>query len=275
LANEFPDSPFLRLQLVGACRSQGNTALMRQILAGVVERGVLPGVQSQQDWRYPPARYVAEYADMLRFSAETCEHASSLLHTLLRRQPQSADAWHVLGDLLWKEAEKERALLCFRIASSLALANEHYALAYANTLAQSHREEDGFAWLESRVRKFGKSSRAARTWITWISTFEAWGQPERALSAAAEALGEHGNSPEFLGFVVPFLARMGQWEQADDLLRHLQDLGNLPLFHEAAVGLYRQRGNLQKSIDHAEAWLREMPRHMPARYALVDLIARP
>src|SRR5271155_5572530 len=89
------------------------------------------------------------------FSAETCEHASSLLHTLLRRQPQSADAWHVLGDLLWKEAEKERALLCFRIASSLALANEHYALAYANTLAQSHREEDGFAWLESRVRKFG------------------------------------------------------------------------------------------------------------------------
>jgi predicted Zn-dependent protease len=274
LSNDFPHSPSLRLLLVGACRLQGNTALMREMLAGVVERGVLPGVQSQQDWRYPPARYVSEYAHLLHQSAETRQQAGSMLHALLRRQPRSADGWYALGGLLWKEAEKGGALLSFRIASSLASGNEHYALTYANALAQSNREEEGFRWLESRVRNFGKSLRAARTWITWISMLEEWGQPERALTAAAEALGQHENSPELLGFVIPFLARMGQWEEAENLLRRLEEVGNLPLFHEAAVGFHRQRGNLQKSNEHAEAWVREVPGRMPARYALVDLIAR-
>jgi tetratricopeptide (TPR) repeat protein len=274
LLEQFPKSPSLRSRLIGACRSQGNTALMRTTLAGVVERGVLPGVQSQQEWLYPPARYVCEYADILRFSAESCQHAGSLLYTLVRRQPQSADAWHVLGDLLWKARDMDGALLCFRLASCLAADNEHYAFAYGDALARNHQAEEGFAWLEGRVRKFGKSSRGARTWITWIGMLEAWGRPERALSTATEALAEHRRSAEMLVFVVPFLARMGRWQEAEDLLSQLERLGNLPLFQEAAVDFYRLQGDLQKSIERAEDWVREVPRHMPARYALVDLVAK-
>ena len=152
LLERFPKSPSLRSRLIGACRSQGNTALMRATLAGVVERGVLPGVQSQQEWLYPPARYVCEYADILRFSAESCQHAGSLLHTLVRRQPQSADAWHVLGDLLWKARDMEGALLCFRLAFCLAADNEHYAFAYGDALARNHRAEEGFAVPRRRGR---------------------------------------------------------------------------------------------------------------------------
>jgi tetratricopeptide (TPR) repeat protein len=274
LLNEFPNSAFLRSQLIGACRSRGNTALMRETLAGVVERSIMPGVQSQQDWLFPPARYVSEYADMLRFSAETRQNASALLHGLIRRQPLSAHGWHVLGDLRWNERDTEQALLCFRIASCQATGNEHYALAYGDALARNHREEEGFSWLESRVRKFGSSSRAVGTWINWIRSLEEWGHPDRALAACTEALAQHGSVPELLGFVVPFLARMGRWQEAGEHLGLLEMTGNLPLFREAAVGFYRLRGDLPRSIEHAEGWMREVPRHMPARYALVDLIAK-
>lgn len=274
LLNEFPNSPFLRSQLIRACRSRGNTALMRETLAGVVERRIMPGVQSQQDWLFPPAQYVAEYADMLRFSADSRQNASALLHGLIRRQPLSADGWHVLGDLRWNERDMEQALLCFRIASCQATSNEHYALAYGGALARNHREEESFSWLESRVRKFGGSSRAVGTWINWIRSLEEWGHPDRALSACTEALAHHGSVPELLGFVVPFLARMGRWQDAEKHLGLLEMTGNLPLFREAAVGFYRLRGDLPRSIEHAEGWIREVPRHMPARYALVDLIGK-
>jgi tetratricopeptide (TPR) repeat protein len=274
LLNEFPTSPFLRSRLIWACRARGNTALMRETLAGVVERGILPGVQSQQDWLLPPARYVSEYADMLRFSAETRQNASTLLHGLIWRQPHSADGWHVLGDLCWKDRDIERALLCFRIASCQATGNEHYAIAYGDALARSHREEEGFSWLESRVRKFGSLPRAAGTWISWIRTLEEWGHPERALSACTAALAQHGSLPELLGFAVPCLARMGRWQEAEEHLGLLEKTGNLPSFREAAVEFYRLRDDLPRSLEHAEAWVRELPRHMPARYALLDLIAR-
>jgi len=274
LLNEFPNSPYLRFRLLEACRSRGNTALMRETLAGVVERGILPGVQSQQDWLFPPARYVSEYADMLRFSAETRQRANALLYGLIRRQPHSAEGWHVLGDVRWKERDMEGALLCFRIASCQAAGNEHYAYAYSDALARNQREQEGFSWLQSRVRKFGTSSRAVGTWITWIRSLEGWGHPDSALSACTEALSQHGSVPQLLGFVVPFLARMGRWQEAEEHLGNLEKTGNLPLFREAAVEFYRLRGELQRSIEHAEGWVREVPRYMPARYALVDLIRK-
>lgn len=274
LLNEFPNSPFLRFRLIAACRSRGNAALMRETLAGVVERGILPGVQSQQDWLFPPARYVSEYADMLRFSAETRQNASALLHGLIRRQPLSAEGWHVLGDLRWKERDMEGALLCFRIACCQAPGNEHHALAYGEALARNHREQEGSFWLESRVRKFGSSSRAAGTWITWIRSLEEWGHPDRALSACTKALAQHGCLPELLGFVVPFLARMGRWQEAEEHLGLLERTGNLPLFGEAAVEFYRLRGDLRRSIEHAEGCVREVPRYMTARYTLVSLIGK-
>lgn len=274
LLNEFPNSPYLRFRLIATCRSLGNTALMREMIAGVVERGVLPGVQSQQDWRLPPARYVSEYADRLRFSAETRAKADALLRELIRRRPHSADGWHVFGDLCWNDRDVASALLCFRIASCQAPENEHYALAYANTLGRNHQEEEGFSYLESRVRKFALSTRAAGTWISWIRCLENWGQPDRALAACTEALKTLGSYPELLRFAVPFLARMGRWQEAEDQLKLLEKSGNLPVYHEAAVEFYRLRGDLSLAIEHADRWVQELPRHMPARYALADLIRR-
>jgi predicted Zn-dependent protease len=274
LMRKFPGSAFVRARLLSSCRSLGDTALMRSTLESVVERGMLPGVQSQQAWLHPPSAYVSEYADLLRESGETRDRARSLLYGVILRESSCALAWHVLGDLLWDERDFQGALLAYRIAACLAGSNEHYASAYSDALGKAGRQEEGLQWLENRARNFGASTHATATWITWISALENCGHPERALTASEESLKNHGNAPDLLAFVTPFLARMGRWTDADALLSRLEAAGNSDLFHEAAADFHRRRGALEKSIEHAEAWVQESPLSMRARRELLHLIAK-
>jgi predicted Zn-dependent protease len=274
LAVAYPNSAFVRSNLLASCRSLQNTALMRGVLADVVERGILPGVQSQQEWLYPPADYASEYADLLRDSGETRNKARSMLHSLIRQQPYYGPSWHILADLLWHERDLDGALLAYRIASCLSESHEHYASAYCDALVEAGREEEGLKWLEGRVRAHGASAHAVATWVTWIGALENLGRPEQALAASVEALAQHPDSPELLAFVVPFVARMGKWEEAEALLHRLEKAQNSVLFQEAAVAFYKMRGDLEKSIQHAEQWVAELPLFMEAREELVYLMAK-
>ena len=142
LLNEFPGCPYVRRSLLSACRALGNTALMREVLANVVDCGRLPGVHSYQDWWYPPASYVCEYADLLRLSATSRQEARLVLNSLIRRECTFAGAWHVLGDLLWHKHDTAGALLSYRLASCLASDDEHYARAYSDALREAGREDE-------------------------------------------------------------------------------------------------------------------------------------
>src|SRR5215472_10383995 len=274
LMEQFPESAFIRARLLACCRALRDTALMRKTLAGVVERGILPGIQSQQSWSHPPGVYVSEYADLLGRSAETREHANTLLHGVIAREGSCAQAWHVLGDLLWDERDLEGAVLGYRIAAGLAANNEHYARAYCDALGNVGRQEEGLKWLEKRVRSFGRSLQAIATWITWIHALEDWGHPQRALAACKESLENHRDSLELLGFVVPFLARMGHWGEAEELLKHLEEAGNSVLFHEAAADFYWRRGQLERAVHHGERWVQESPLSMEARRELLSLVTK-
>jgi predicted Zn-dependent protease len=274
LLKEFPGSSLVRSNLVACCRSLGNVALMRETLADVVERGILPGIESQKDWVYPPAPYVTEYADLLGSSAQTSDAAENMLHALLRRQGTFAPAWHVLADILWTKRDTQGALLGYRISAYLEDRNEHYALAYCNALGRIGREEEGLEWLSQRVRRFGVSSHAVVTWVTWITALEQWGRPERALAAAGESLARHSDSAELLAFLVPFFARMGQWTEAEQHLSRLESAGNTALFRQASAAFHRMRGELAKAVENAEAWLLEAPLSMRVRHELIDILAR-
>jgi tetratricopeptide (TPR) repeat protein len=81
-------------------------------------------------------------------------------------------------------------------------------------------------------------------------------------------------SAELLSFAVPFLARMGRWEEAERLLGKLKDAGNAELFHEAGSDFFRRKGNLEKAAQHAEACVQESPLAMNARSTLLGLIAK-
>ncbi|HEX8880455.1 MAG TPA: tetratricopeptide repeat protein, partial [Candidatus Acidoferrum sp.] len=274
LLRAFPNSAFVRGRILSACRSLGNTALTRETLATVVHRGVVPGIQSQQNWLYPPGNYVAEYADLLRLSAETRDTALSLLHGVLLREPTCAFAWHVLGELLRSEMDSSGALLAYRIAACLADSWEHYARAYCDALGNCGRAEEGLEWLGERVRRFGSSARAVSPWTTWIGALEQWGHPQEALRATEQSIDRYPDSAELLAFVVPFAARMGQWERAEALLRRLAEAGNSALFHQAAAAFYRMRGDLERSIGHAHDCVGESPLSTEASGDLLHLIAK-
>ena len=270
---KYPDSPAVRVRTVVACRAVGNLARLRQVLADIVERGVLPGFEAGHEWIRPPDRYVWEYADVLRMSAATRDRGQALLHSLLRRQPTSAGAWHVLADLLSQKRDSDGALLCLRLASCLADSDEHYAQAYATALAARGREEEGLRWLESRARRLGAPRHAVGTWCTWIGMLESQGYPEPAIAACREALDRHGDSAELLGFAAAFYGRMGLWEQAEV---HLQALGRAEhpaAFREAAARFFEMRGDVRSAAGHCEEWVHEQPHSMDARRSLLQSLA--
>lgn len=273
LLNEHPHCLRIREGVLWACHALGNTALVRETLEGVVERGMLPGVQSGEDWRYPPIPHVCQYADLLRMSALLRQKAHRLLRSVLQRQYAHAEAWHVLGDLLWHDHDEQGMLLSYRIASCLQDTNEHHAQAYSDALRHAGREQEGLAWLQTRVRRLGASPRAVGPWMSWISALEEYGYPEQALAACDEALQSHGGSSELLAFAVPFLGRMGMWDRSEAGLRRLEGNDHQSLYQMAAVNFLRMRGSVEAAIGMCRAWVSDSPRSMSARRQYLDLLA--
>ena len=269
----FPESPVVRSQLIAAYRSAGDSALLRSALQRIVEEGTVPGIESQHDWLYPPARYVCEYADLLRRSAETSARAERLLHSVLTREPGTAEAWHILADLLWNKHEGEAALLCYRFGSCLAPSSDHYAVAYCDALANCGRKEEGLAWLEARVRSFADSPAAIHTWISWIGALENWGHPERALRACEEGLAKHLAQPELLSFAVGFFARMGDWDRAQKTLHAIRDEKSYA-YLSSAVEFHRMKGELELAIRGAERWVELASGSDEAKNALLELLEK-
>jgi len=273
LLEAYPQSPTVRVRLMTACRSLGDTALLRETLRSVVETGKMPGVDSLNDWNAPHPRYFYNYADLLRFSAETWAKSESLLCSLMRNNWRSAGAWHVLADLRWDQRDHKSALLAYRIASTLAEHNEHYAAAYVNVLCRIGRTHEGMEWLRSRAERLGNSIHGVSTWITYVGMLEDWGNPDLALTVCRDVLGRFGTSPSLLAFAVPFFARMGQWEEAEHWFEALRRTGAEAYFEEAAVYFFQMRGMTDKALEHAEAWISEVPLSIPARSKLLWLVA--
>jgi tetratricopeptide (TPR) repeat protein len=274
LVCDFPGSAMIRQNLLATCRSLGNNALMRKALADVVESGTLPGMQSQQDWQYPPSTYVCQFADLLRLAAPTRSYAKRLLNGVLRRQFNAAEAWHDLGDLLRHEGDVRGRLLAFRVASCLASNHEHYARSYCDALAESGKRDTGLAWLERRARKYGATSQGGAAWITWAGALEHWGQPELALKTCEEAVRIHPQSPELYSFFAFLLVRMGKWDEANSAVDTLHSLGNTALYEEAAAMVARLSGNLNSAIQHSENWERSAPHSTAAKQSLLNLIRK-
>jgi len=272
LFDRYPNAPTVRLRLMHACRAMGDSALLRQTLKSIVERGAVPGVEAQSEWIRPHPRYVCEYADILRSSSETRQAATAMVRSVLDRNWASANAWHVLADVRWSGPDRASALLAYSIASFLAAHDEHYARAYAEVLCRCHRSEEGFRWLRERAEEMGGTWQGVSTWISWIAVLEEHGHPERAMAACDAALQRHGASAQLLGFTVPFLARMGRWDEAETQLRTLASSQAKRSFHEAATAFHRMRGEKRIALEDAEAWVAEVPRSMQARYALLDLV---
>jgi hypothetical protein len=108
--------------------------------------------------------------------------------------------------------------------------------------------------------------------MTWIALLERRGYPERAFEVFQRAEEQHAASIALLSFAVSFLARRARWEQAQTRLMRLRQTEGRAAFHEASVAFHRMRGEPRLALEHAEAWVRELPRSMDARFEVLALL---
>jgi tetratricopeptide (TPR) repeat protein len=270
----FPNSAVVRKRLSDVCLATGNTALRREVLRSIVESHAVPGVDSQIEWIRPHYRYLSELADLLRSSSETQPEATILLRSALRANPRSGGIWHSVGDLCFARGDKEGALLAFSIASFLAPYQEHFAAAYKDLLHRAGRAEQALRWMDHRVKRFGDNPFGVSTWMALANEYEAAGQPQTAIEVCREAICRHPSSAPLQAFCAPLLARLGLWDESEELLNALSHGPSRGEFLEAAAILSEMQGKTAQALLQAEEWCREAPRSMRARSTLLSNLAK-
>ena len=269
-----PQCLAIRRSLIQACHGLGNTRILREALADLVERGALPGVQATQEWRYPPTTYVCQYADLLRLNADSRPRAQELLLEALRVDSRNGEAYHILSDLHLSADRVQERVLPTRLAALLERQNEHYARAHCDALRRTGREDEGLGHLASRAATLGRQVSGGVAWLIYIDTLEDYGLPERAISEMEQAERVHASDPEVAAFAVPFWARMGRLEVAATAIERLAAMGRRPLHLSVAVAHEYELGEWEKALDLSEQWVQEEPQSIVARRYNLTLLAR-
>ena len=259
LLEDYPACLALRMELLHSLRLTRNTARVRQVLKDIVEEKRLPGIRKNETWRYPPTTYVVQYADYVGVRADNFKQAIELLHKALERTPLDATAHHVLGDILWRKGDFEKALISFRVASSLAETDEHYAQAYCNTLRLVGREEEGLNYLRLRVGELGSLLHGGQVYGTLVSTLEDYGYPDEAIDVLENALQARPEDSLLAAFAASFWLRMGRWEEARTSLGVVKEKASLEVYSRAAAYFYHRAGKWRQALEHCQNLLIECP----------------
>lgn len=273
LMREHPNALSVRRSLMRCCSWMGNTAVLREVLKDVVERGILPGRCANQAWRYPPTTYLCQYADQLRGGRHRVPEAQQLLRKAILRDPFNGEGYHILGDLHYGEGQVAESLLPFRVASFLQEEHEHYAASYADALQALGREEDGFRFLQERVDLLGKRLLAAGVWVTLVQSHEKAGQPDRAAQALRQAEAAYPKDGGLQAFSAAFWVRYGDWACASDRLERLRTGEHRIRYLQAAVVFYRRSGEWEKALPLCEEWLGLVSDSSDARNHWLALLA--
>jgi len=269
-----PDCLPVRRELLSSLHRTHNTARIRQTVADLVERGVHPGISQKQTWWFPPATYVARYADFVGLTQEGYSRAERLLWKGIQYYPTAAELYHVLGDVYARQERHRDSVLPLRIASCLEDQEEHYARAACDSLRLVGREPEGLVLLGQRVRRHGDRLKGGGPWVTWVETLEDYGRPEEAIDAMARALEARPDDAELHARAVQFWSRMGRWDLAEAALARVEADSNPGLYLEAATRFHLTAGRWDEALELARRWHHEMPDDVGACRLLVHLTGR-
>ncbi|MBN1418649.1 MAG: tetratricopeptide repeat protein [Planctomycetes bacterium] len=274
LLREHPGCLWLREEFLGSLARTRDRARTRAVLASIVERGILPGIHAQQDWRHPPATYVARYADFLTGTAEDLRHAERLLWKAIRTEPYNALACHVLGDVRVYRGDGAGSVVPFRAAACLEIEDDHYARSASDALRRCGREDEGLTFLAERAGRLGGLPQGGPAWCAWIDALEDYGRPDEAIEVALRAERERSDDAILHAYTARFWVRMGRWDDAERALRKVGEGERRAPYLEAAVAFLRIAGRWEEAVPLCEEWLAECPDSLPARRARLWLIAR-
>lgn len=276
LLQQYPANEHLLQELLGSLYKTGNRRLIRKVLARIVLKKRLPGIRASQTWQYPPAEYVAQYANYAGMVKTGLGQAVQLLWEAIEREPAHAASYHTLADLHTHDGNTRKSILPFRCAATLEIENHHYARAYLDALAKEGRLAEGFAFLKQRTERLGSSVAGGEVWATLIDAHEDYGYPDAAIIAMNDALAMHRDDPYLLSYAVKFWGRMGYKADEARCLADLRQTGHRPLYYSAAQSFQRMSGNWSEALAYCRKWLDEEPHNIGAcrEYANLWAMAR-
>ena len=273
LLEQYPDSEHVRQEILDNLWRTGNSALIREILSRIVCQKKIPGSRATQEWIYPPADYVSQYAGFLAIDQSGYNEAVDMLLAAIEREPSHAASYHALGDIQFQQSESEKSLLSYRCAANLELENHHFARAYLDGMAKIGRIAEGFEFLEKRTIKLGGTISGGEVWITLIDAYEDHGYPDKAIESMSRALSMRPEDHYLLSYSVGFWGRMGFKEEEKKNLAALHKIAHRIHFYSAAVTHCRRNGNWRKALINCQSWLEEEPNNIDARREYASLWA--
>lgn len=271
LLAEHPGAIGPQLDLLTSLERTRDTARIIEVQAKVVERGLVPGVNRNQPWRFPPVPYVTQYADYIGQHEEGRKKALRLLNRAMFYEPATAQLYHAMGDAYLRYGNFEQSLLPLRISAMLEITNDHYARALGDTLRHQGREEEGIEFLRWRTRELGQKVCGAKPWMCLIDALENYGRPDEAVAAMHEAEKLHALDVALQSYACLFWLRMGRQEAARAALEIAANTQG-PSYLSAAVEYHRAQGRWQHALELCRQWVSREPSNIAARQDLLWLL---
>lgn len=266
-----PDCLPLSWLLIYATSTTGDNVLYRETLESIVQRSAVPGTDGATHWVHPEPVLRGRYADMIRLSAEYQPEAKRQLRLALNDAPLAAEINHIHADFLWSCDRHEDSVLPYRVASSLAYENEHYARAYAWALRKQGRPDEGLAWLERRARTLPTGGGGGEAWSTWIDLLEQFGRPDESLARMEEATESRPDDERLAWSAARHFARFGRFQAADRQLAPWAESERAGFYFARSV-VSEYRGRYQEALRDAERALELGPGEIAHRNRVLHLV---
>jgi len=266
-----PDCLPMKIDMLFTVTNLHNTRLSREVLENIVEEGVVPGLNHEKAWEYPPTAYLLKYARIISRSDENISKAMSLVGKGIRRDPYFAENYHVLADLFEQRRDFEGALLARRIASGLAPVHSGYLEALAFAYRRSGKEDTAITALEERVRQLGDLVDGGDLRQSLIRILEIFGRPEAAIRVLRESLEARPDDIGLRVFAARFWTNWAFWDEAARTVEEVRKIAPPTAYASVATEYFRRKGLWRKALPLARDWVRRQPNSREARQALLEL----
>jgi tetratricopeptide (TPR) repeat protein len=168
-------------------------------------------------------------AELLRIAGRASvelgeDDAVSQLTKVTELQPDSAEAWHDLGDALLAEGRDKEAAEAFRKAVDLNPEDDVALTSLGHTEYQAG-SEGAVARLEQAAERGGGMSTAA---ISLVEMYRSMGQPEEALAAARKVLDAEPDDLAAALDVAELSLDTGRLDEAFEAFERIRDQEDLP-----------------------------------------------
>ncbi len=186
------------------------------------------------------------YANELSDDGREQSKVRKLLQRTFRSGATDAQNFFLLANLLWAQRRFAEAKELYRFAACLKDTNESYVRAYFSAAQFFHEQAEAVRFLRNRFQRFGKRSGAPARTLSWA--YEQTGQEPRALAILKEGLELRPDDAELLLYTADVLARQGQFDEAEQLLKRAENKVRRVDWLQAAAALASYRSDTKAAL---------------------------